>query len=61
VRYTGLIIAATLGILVMPLPTSPNAFGTPSQAGRAGAQKSVIAIPQSLQTEHAEIHRRWRC
>ena len=52
----GLIIAASIGLLVMALPKSPTAFGAPSQAGRAGAQKSVITIPQSLQTEHEEIH-----
>lgn len=55
-RYTGLIIAATIGLLVVELPEAPNAFGGRSQAGRAGADKSVIAIPQSLQTEHEEIH-----
>ena len=53
-RYTGLIVAATIGLL-MVLPNSPNAFGTPSQAG-AGVQKSEITIPQSLYTEHKEIH-----
>jgi hypothetical protein len=31
-------------------------FGRPGEAGGAGAQKSVIAIPQSLQSEHEEIH-----
>jgi hypothetical protein len=56
VRYTGLIIAATIGLLVIALPKAPNAFGGPSQAGRAGAQKSAITIPQSLQAEHEEIH-----
>lgn len=55
-RHRGLIIAASIGLLVIALPKSPTAFGAPSQAGRAGAQKSVITIPQSLQTEHEEIH-----
>jgi hypothetical protein len=41
----------------MALATSPVAFDTPSQAGNAGAQKSVITIPQSLRTEHEEIHK----
>jgi len=40
----------------MAFPKAPNAFGEPGPAGGAGAQKSVIAIPQSLQTEHSEIH-----
>jgi hypothetical protein len=31
-------------------------FGRPGEAGVAGAQKSVFTIPQSLQTEHEEIH-----
>ena len=56
-RHRGLIIGATIGLLVMALPKSPDAFGAPNQAGRAGAQKSVISIPQSLQTEHEEIHK----
>ena len=43
-RHTGFIIAVTIGLLI----TAP---------GRAGAQKSVLVIPQSLQAEHAEIHR----
>ena len=55
VRYRTFIIAATVGLLVIVLPTAPNAFG-PGQADRAGAQKSVITIPQSLQGEHEEIH-----
>jgi len=56
VPQRGLIIAATVGLLVIALPKSPDAFGTPRQAGRVGAQKSVITIPQSLRTEHEEIH-----
>ena len=56
VRHASPVIAATIGLVVLTLPKSPNAFVGPSQAGRAGAQKSTIAIPQSLQTEHEEIH-----
>jgi hypothetical protein len=56
VPHTSLVIAATIGLLVMALPKSPNAFGAPSQAGRTGAQKSILTIPKSLQTEHEEIH-----
>ena len=55
-HHTGPVIAVTIGLLVMALPKSANAFGAPSQAVRAGAQKSMISIPQSLQTEHEEIH-----
>jgi hypothetical protein len=54
-RFRTCIIAATVGLVVIALPTAPDAFG-PGQAGRAGAQKSVITIPQSLQAEHEEIH-----
>lgn len=52
VRHTVLVIAA-LGVLVITFPTSPSAFGVP---GQAGAQTTMIAIPQSLQAEHTEIH-----
>jgi hypothetical protein len=37
-------------------PTAPDAVGRLSEAGRAGAQKSAITMPQSLQTEHEELH-----
>ena len=37
-HHRGLIIAASIGLLVIALPKSPTAFGAPSQAGRAGAQ-----------------------
>jgi hypothetical protein len=56
VRYTGLTVAATIGVLAITLAPSPRASGTPGRDGRAGAQKSLIAIPRSLQTEHEEIH-----
>ncbi len=54
--HTRLASAATIGLLFMAVPTSPNAFGSQGQAGNAGAQKSMLMIPQSLQTEHEEIH-----
>ena len=54
VRHRGLFIAAAVGVLVMALPSGPNA--EPGQAARAGAQKSALTIPQSLRTEHEEIH-----
>ena len=56
-RHRNFTVAATIGLLVIALPGLPHAFGAPSQAGRAGAQKSVLTIPQSLQTEHEEIHK----
>ena len=56
-RHTGLVIAATIGLLVVPLPKTPNALGASNTAGYAGAQKSMVTIPQSLQTEHEEIHK----
>jgi hypothetical protein len=56
VRHTGFVIAATVGLLVIALPSSPNAFGAPGQALRAETQESVITIPRSLQTEHEELH-----
>jgi hypothetical protein len=56
VPHRRLIITASVGLLVVALPKSPGAFGMLSPAGRAGAQTSVITIPQSLRTEHGEIH-----
>jgi len=55
-RHRGLLIAVTIGLLVIALPNARNAFGGAGQPGRTGAQKSVMTIPQSLQTEHEEIH-----
>ena len=55
-RYRGLVIAATASLLAAAVPEAPDALGAPGQAGRAETQKSVISIPQSLQTEHEEIH-----
>lgn len=40
----------------MALAPLPNALTTPGQAGHAAAQKSGLTIPQSLQSEHEEIH-----
>jgi hypothetical protein len=55
-RYRGLVVAATASLLATAVPEAPDALGAPGQAGRAETQKSVISIPQSLQTEHEEIH-----
>lgn len=54
-RQTVLFIAA-IGVLAIAAPESPNALGVPSQTSRTGAQKAMINIPQSLQTEHQAIH-----
>lgn len=54
-RHRNVVIAATVGLLVLVLPNSPKAFNAPGQAG-AGAQKSMLTIPPSLQDEHHEIH-----
>jgi hypothetical protein len=56
VTHTHLAGAAAIGLIFMAVPISPNAFGSPGQASNAGAQKSMLTIPQSLQTEHEEIH-----
>ena len=53
--HRGLALGVTIGVLVMAPPQSPRAFGVPGRA-EAAAQKSVIAIPQSLEAEHHEIH-----
>jgi hypothetical protein len=50
-----LALAVTIGVLVMALPQPPRAFGGQGRAD-AAAQKSVIAIPPSLEAEHHEIH-----
>jgi hypothetical protein len=55
-RYTSLIIAAGIGLLVVERPEAANTLGAQSPAERVGAQTCVIAIPQSLRTEHEEIH-----
>ena len=53
-RYRSFIIIATLGLVVASMG-SPKASETQHQEG-LGAQKPMIIIPQSLQTEHHEIH-----
>lgn len=54
-RYPRLGIAA-IGFLVMALPHSPTASGTFDHAAATEPQKTATRIPQSLQTEHEEIH-----
>ena len=53
--HRGLAVAVTTGVLVMALPTSPRTCGVPGEA-EAAAQKTMIAVPQSLEAEHHEIH-----
>lgn len=48
-------MTATIGLVVLASVNSHELSGAPGQAG-AGAQKSMIIIPQSLQAEHHEIH-----
>jgi hypothetical protein len=55
VRYRIPIIAVA-GLLVIALPKLPAALGAPGQASGAGVQQPAPAIPQSLRTEHEEIH-----
>jgi hypothetical protein len=50
VRFIVLVIATSVALAVVALPASPHA------SGRAGAQKSPLTIPGSLQAEHEEIH-----
>jgi hypothetical protein len=54
VRHAGLVIATTIGVLA--LQTFPITLGASTKAGQVGAQ-TTIAIPQSLQAEHEEIHK----
>ena len=54
-RYTGITITAAVALSIMAFPEL-LALATPGEAGRRGAQKSTISIPQSLQHEHEEIH-----
>jgi hypothetical protein len=55
VRHTVLSIAV-IGALVLTVPELPSALGGSGQTSPAGGQKVTITIPQSLQTEHHEIH-----
>ena len=57
VNHKGLVVAASFSLLVMALPNLLDAFGAQGHPGHARDQKAVIPIPQSLQTEHEEIHK----
>jgi len=54
-RHTVVFIAA-ISILAMAAPELPDAVSAPGHTGRTGAQKPMITIPPSLQTEHKAIH-----
>ena len=53
--HKSLAVAVTTGVLVMGPPTSLRPFAV-SGGAEAAAQTAVIAIPQSLEAEHHEIH-----
>jgi hypothetical protein len=53
--HQGKAVTVAMGVLVMALPMSPKAFGVCGGA-EATTQKPAIAIPQSLEAEHHEIH-----
>lgn len=50
-----LAVAVTIAVLAMVLPEPPGTSGMPDRA-EAAAQKPAIAIPQSLEAEHHELH-----
>lgn len=54
-RYAGIVVAATAGLLA--LAVSPHASRALADVGAADAQKSAITIPSSLRAEHEEIHK----
>ena len=54
-RHTVVFIAA-IGVLAMAATEFPDTLSAPDRTGRTGAQKTMITIPQSLQTEHKAIH-----
>lgn len=54
-RHTILVILAAGG-LVTALSKAPAALGAAGRAHGVLAQVTTVAIPQSLQAEHAEIH-----
>ena len=54
-RHTIVLIAA-IGVLAIAATEFTDALSAPGQTTRTGAQKTMITIPQSLQTEHTAIH-----
>ena len=54
-RHTVVCIAA-IGVFAIAAAEFPDALSAPGQTSRTGAQKTMITIPQSLQTEHKAIH-----
>ena len=50
------ILIAVSGVLAIAATEFPDAVRASGQTNRTGAQKTMIAIPQSLQSEHKEIH-----
>lgn len=54
-RHTAVFMAA-IGVLAIAAIELPDAVSAPGHTSRTGAQKTMITIPQSLQTEHKAIH-----
>ena len=54
-RHTVVFIVA-IGVLAIAGTALPDVLSAPDRTGRTGDQKTMITIPQSLQTEHKAIH-----
>ena len=50
------VFAAAMGVFAIAATEFPDALGALGQTSRTGAQKTMLTIPQSLQTEHQAIH-----
>ena len=50
------VFIAAIGVVAMAAAESPHALSAPGQTNRTGGQKTMLTIPQSLQTEHKAIH-----
>ena len=50
------VLIAAIGVLAIAATEFTGALSAPGQTTRTGAQKAMITIPQSLQTEHTAIH-----
>ncbi len=51
-----IVFVAAMGVLAIAATELPDALSALGQTSRTGAQKTVITVPQSLQTEHEAIH-----
>ena len=50
------VFVAAMGVLAIAATEFPDALSALGQTSRTGVQKTMITIPQSLQTEHKAIH-----